>query len=52
MLKRDEAMVALRRKWLPEFQRVLARGHRGARNPRRVSNAWQVMVSSQLPLVR
>ncbi len=26
MLKRDEAMVALRRKWLPEFQRVLARG--------------------------
>jgi hypothetical protein len=53
-LKRDEAMVALRRKWLPEFQKVLptATAVRVIQIDRRVSNAIQVMLSSQVPLAR
>lgn len=54
MLKRDEEMVALRRKWLPEFQKVVPTptAVRVIQIDRRVSNALQVMLSSQLPLVR
>jgi hypothetical protein len=52
-LKRDEAMTALRRKWLPEFQKVVSGGTaaRVIQIDRRLSNAMQVMLSSQIPLV-
>jgi hypothetical protein len=54
LLKRDEAMTALRRKWLPEFQKVVSGGTaaRAIQIDRRLSNAMQVMLSSQIPLVR
>jgi hypothetical protein len=54
LLKRDEAMTALRRKWLPEFQKVVSGGTaaRVIQIDRRLSNAMQVMMSSQIPLVR
>ena len=54
LLKRDEAMTALRRKWLPEFQKVVSGGTaaRAIQIDRRLSNAMQVVLSSQLPLVR
>jgi Spy/CpxP family protein refolding chaperone len=54
LLKSDEAMTALRRKWLPEFQKVVAGGTaaRAIQIDRRLSNAMQVMLSSQIPLVR
>ena len=53
-LKRDEAMVALRRKWLPEFQKIVpaATAVRVIQIDRRLSQAMQVVLSSQLPLVR
>jgi Spy/CpxP family protein refolding chaperone len=53
-MKRDEAMVALRRKWLPEFQKVLptTTAVRVIQIDRRLSQAMQVVLSSQLPLVR
>jgi hypothetical protein len=54
LLKRDEAMTALRRKWLPEFQKIVSGGTaaRAIQIDRRLSNAMQVMLSSQIPLVR
>ena len=54
LLKRDEAMSALRRKWLPEFQKVVSGGTaaRVIQIDRRLSNAMQVVLSSQIPLVR
>ena len=53
-LKRDEAMVALRRKWMPEFQKIVptATAVRVIQIDRRLSQAMQVVLSSQLPLVR
>jgi Spy/CpxP family protein refolding chaperone len=53
-MKRDEAMVALRRKWLPEFQKILptTTAVRVIQIDRRLSQAMQVVLSSQLPLVR
>ena len=53
LLKRDEAMTTLRRKWLPEFQKVVpaATAVRVIQIDRRLSNAMQVMLSSQIPLV-
>jgi hypothetical protein len=53
-LKRDEAMVALRRKWLPEFQKVVptTTAVRVIQIDRRLSQAMQVVLSSQLPLIR
>ena len=53
-LKRDEAMVALRRMWLPEFQKIVpaATAVRVIQIDRRLSQAMQVVLSSQLPLVR
>ena len=52
-MKRDEAMAALRRKWLPEFQKVLptTTAVRVIQIDRRLSQAMQVVLSSQLPLV-
>jgi len=54
LMKRDEAMVALRRKWLPEFQKVVptTTAVRVIQIDRRLSQAMQVVLSSQLPLVR
>ena len=53
-LKRDEAMTALRRKWLPEFQKVVptVTAVRVIQIDRRLGNAGQVALSSQIPLVR
>ena len=53
-MKRDEAMVALRREWLPEFQKVVSTttAVRVIQIDRRLSQAMQVVLSSQLPLVR
>lgn len=53
IMKRDEAMVALRRKWLPEFQKVLptTTAVRVIQIDRRLSNIGQVALSSQVPLV-
>ena len=52
-LKRDEQMTALRRKWLPEFQKVVSAGTaaRVIQIDRRLGQAAQVMLSSQIPLV-
>ena len=52
-LKRDEQMTALRRKWLPEFQKVVSGGTaaRVIQIDRRLGQAAQVMLSSQIPLV-
>ena len=54
LLKRDEAMVALRRKWLPQFQKVIptATAVRIIQIDRRLSQSFQVDISSQVPLVR
>ncbi len=54
LLKRDEAMTAVRRKWLPEFQKVVSGGTaaRVIQIDRRLGNAAQLMLSSQIPLVR
>jgi Spy/CpxP family protein refolding chaperone len=54
LLKRDDAMTAVRRKWLPEFRKVVSGGTaaRVIQIDRRLSNASQVMISSQVPLVR
>jgi len=54
LLKRDEAMTAVRRKWLPEFQKIVPGGTaaRVIQIDRRLGNAAQVMLSSQIPLVR
>ena len=53
-MKRDEAMVALRRKWLSEFQKIVptTTAVRVIQIDRRLSQALQVVLSSQLPLVR
>jgi len=53
LLKRDEAMNAVRRKYLPEFQKVVSGGTaaRVIQIDRRLGNAAQIMLSSQLPLV-
>ena len=53
-MKRDEAMSALRRKWLAEFQTVVSAttAARVIQIDRRVSQALQVALSSRLPLVR
>ena len=52
-LKRDEQMTALRRKWLPEFKKVVSGGTaaRVIQIDRRLGQAAQVMLSSQIPLV-
>ena len=54
LMQRDEAMVALRRKWLPEFQKVLptTTAVRVIQIDRRLSQVGQVILSSQIPLVR
>lgn len=54
LLTRDEAMAALRRKWLPEFQKVVSAtaAARVIQIDRRLSQALQVQLSSQIPLVR
>jgi hypothetical protein len=54
LLKRDEAMVALRRKWLPQFQKVVSPSTavRVIQIDRRLSQAVQVDLSSQIPLIR
>ena len=54
LMKRDEAMAALRRKWLPEFQKVVptTTAVRVIQIDRRLSNIGQVALSSQIPLVR
>lgn len=54
LLKGDEDMSALRRKWLPEFQKVVSGGTaaRVIQIDRRLGQAGQVMFSSQIPLVR
>ena len=54
LTKRDEAMVALRRKWLPEFQKVVptTTAVRVIQIDRRLSNIGQALLSSQVPLVR
>jgi hypothetical protein len=53
LMKRDEAMAALRRKWLPEFQKVVptTTAVRVIQIDRRLSNIGQVALSSQVPLV-
>jgi hypothetical protein len=54
LLKRDEAMNSVRRKYLPEFQKVVSGGTaaRVIQIDRRLGNAAQIMLSSQIPLVR
>jgi hypothetical protein len=53
LLKRDDAMTAMRRKWLPEFQKVVSGGTaaRVIQIDRRLGQLSQVMISSQIPLV-
>ena len=53
-LKRDEAMAALRRKWLPQFQKVVSTptAVRVMQIDRRLSQAMQVALSARIPLVR
>jgi len=53
VMKRDELMAALRRKWLPEFQKVLptTTAVRVIQIDRRLSNIGQAALSSQIPLV-
>ena len=53
LMKRDEAMLALRRKWLPEFEKVVpaTTAVRVIQIDRRLSNVGQVVLSSQVPLV-
>ena len=54
LMKRDEAMAALRRKWLPEFQKVVptTTAVRVIQIDRRLSTIGQAILSSQVPLVR
>src|SRR5262249_33460788 len=54
LMKRDEAMLALRKKWLPEFEKVVPKttAVRVIQIDRRLSNIGQVVLSSQIPLVR
>ena len=54
LMNRDEAMLELRRKWLPEFQKVVpvTTAVRVIQIDRRLSNVGQVLLSSQVPLVR
>lgn len=53
LMKRDEAMLELRRKWLPEFQKVvpITTAVRVIQIDRRLSNVGQALLSSQIPLV-
>ena len=54
LLTRDEAMAALRRKWLPQFQSVLptTMAVRAMQIDRRLSLVHQLDLSSQIPLIR
>ena len=54
LLTRDEAMAALRRKWLPEFQKVVptTTAVRVIQIDRRLGQAFQLELSSQVPLIR
>jgi Spy/CpxP family protein refolding chaperone len=54
LLKRDEDMGALRRKWLAEFEKVvpITIAARVIQIDRRLSNVGQVALSSQIPLIR
>jgi len=54
LMKRDQAMLDLRRKWLPEFEKVVPKttAVRVIQIDRRLSNIGQVVLSSQVPLVR
>ena len=53
-LERDAKMVALRQKWLAEFQKVLPAklAVRAIQIDRRLSNLYQAEISSRIPLVR
>lgn len=54
LLKSDEAMAALRRKWLPQFQKIVS-GSTAVRIiqiDRRLSQSVQVDLSAQIPLIR
>jgi Spy/CpxP family protein refolding chaperone len=52
-LERDARMTALRKKWLAEFQKVVPAkvAARAMQIDRRLSNAAQMEVSAQIPLV-
>lgn len=54
LLKRDEAITALRRKWLPEFSKVVrpATAVRVIQIDRRLGQSFQVDIASQVPLIR
>ena len=54
LMKRDQAMLDLRRKWLPEFQKIVpvTTAVRVIQIDRRLGNVGQVLLSSQVPLVR
>ncbi len=54
LLSSDESMAALRRKYLPEFQKVVSptTAARAIQIDRRVSLLAQLELSSQIPLVR
>jgi hypothetical protein len=54
LLKRDEAMTALRRKWLPEFSKVVrpSTAVRVIQIDLRLGQSAQVDISSQVPLIR
>jgi Spy/CpxP family protein refolding chaperone len=53
-LTRDQSMVALRRKWLPEFQKVMpaTTAVRVIQIDRRLSQVAQVKMAMSVPLVR